>query len=69
MGVAWPGAEPHEILVKAWRDDRLAYEDRLRGVTAGPIYFDADYRQITRIEFASAAYWQIVFDDLEFRTD
>ena len=69
VGVAWPGAEPHEILVKAWRDDRLAYEDRLRGVTAGPIYFDADYRQITRIEFASAAYWQIVFDDLEFRTD
>lgn len=69
IGVAWPDAEKHEILIKAWRNDRLAYEDRITGLTTGPIYFDADYRHVTRVEFASGAYWQIVIDDLVFRTD
>jgi hypothetical protein len=69
LSVARPDAEQHEILIRAWRHDREAYEDRITGTTAGPIYFDADYRNVTRAEFASEAYWQIVIDDLEFRTD
>ncbi len=69
VGVAWPKAEAHDIEIKAWQGDRLVHADRLRGQTAGPVYFDADYRDVTRVEVSSAAYWQVVIDDLEFRTD
>ena len=68
IGVAWPKAEGYDIEIKAWRDDRLVHADRLRGQTAGPVYFDADYRDVTRVEVSSTAYWQVVIDDLEFRT-
>lgn len=67
VGVAWPAAEGHDIVVRAWRRDRLVHEDRLRGRVAGPSYFDADYRDITRVEFSSEAYWQILIDDLVIR--
>jgi hypothetical protein len=68
IGVAWPDAEKHEIVVKGLRNDELVYEDKFRGSTAGAVYFDADYRNVTRIEFSSAANWQLVIDDAEFRT-
>jgi hypothetical protein len=57
------------VVVKAWRSDRLVYEDHMRVSTAGPTCFDADYRSVTRVEFSSEARWQIVIDDLEFRKD
>jgi hypothetical protein len=69
VGMAWSGGERHDVLVRAWRNENEVYHDRFRATTAGPIYFDADYRSITRIEFASAGYWQILVDDLTIRTD
>jgi len=65
----WPEGGHHDIIVKAWRNDTEAYHDRFRATTAGPIYFDADYRSVTRIEFSSAGYWQIALDDLACRID
>lgn len=69
LGVAWPRAEPHGIEIRAWRDTRLVYADVVTARTAGPIHFDADYRDVTRVDVRSRAYWQVVIDDLEFRTD
>ena len=68
IGVAWPNAEKHEIVVQGLRKDELVYEDKFKGSTAGAVYFAADYRGVTRIVFASEANWQLVIDDAEFRT-
>lgn len=67
VGALWPEGERGDVMVRAWRADRLVYEDRFRVRIAGPVYFDADYRDVTRIEFASATYWQLGIDDLQFR--
>jgi hypothetical protein len=69
VGMAWPEGEPHDIVVKAWRNETEVYHDRFRATTAGPTYFAADYRSITRVEFASEGYWQIALDDLICRTE
>jgi len=67
VGVVWPDAEKYEVVIRAWRGMELVHEDRLLGFTFGSVYFNADYRSITRFEIASAAYWQVVVDDLEYR--
>lgn len=69
LGVAWPRAEEHDVVFKGYRDDQLIYEDRIRAYTVGAIYFDADYRNINRLEIGSDANWQIVLDDAMFRID
>jgi hypothetical protein len=69
VGVAWGGGDEHDVLVRAWRNESEVYHDRFRATSFGPIYFDADYRSITRLEFASEGYWQIMMDDLAVRTD
>jgi hypothetical protein len=69
VGVAWKGGEEHDVVVKAWRNESEVYHDRFRARTAGPIYFDADYRSITRVEIASEGYWQILVDDVALRTE
>lgn len=68
VGVAWPAAEQHDIVIRAWRQQQLIHEDRIRARVAGPVHFAADYRNVTRIEFSSDAYWQFVIDDLVIRT-
>ena len=64
LGVAWPRAEQGDIYIKAWRGGDLAYEDSLRASRLGPIYFAAQYRGVTRIEFRTEKYWQVVLDDV-----
>ncbi len=64
---AWPGGEAHDVVVQAWREDDLVHVDRFAVSTTGPVYFDADYRSITRLELSSDAHWQFVVDDAEFR--
>ncbi len=69
VGVAWPKGEDFDVVVKAWRQDVLVHEDRFRASTAGPIYFDADYLDVSRIEFSSDGYWQVVVDDVTVGSD
>jgi hypothetical protein len=64
FGVAWKEAEGETLTIKGWRNDQLIYEDSLQLSTLGPVYFDADYRAVTRLEFATLHYWQFVCDDL-----
>lgn len=67
VGVVWPEAEKSDIIVRAWRADRLVHEDRFRASIAGAVFFSADYHDVTRVEFASETFWQIAVDDLQFR--
>jgi hypothetical protein len=67
FGVAWQQAEGETLVIKGWRGDVLAYEDHVPLSSLGPVWFDADYRSIDRIEFETTHYWQFVCDDLEFR--
>ncbi len=69
VGMAWSGGEPHDVVVKAWRNEAEVYRDRFKASTAGPVWFDADYRSVTRVEFSSEGYWQVVVDDLACRTE
>ena len=67
VGAAWPETEKADVVVRGWRQDRQVYEDRFRVSISGPLYFNADYREVTRVEFASESYRQIVIDDLACR--
>lgn len=66
FGVAWPEAEGETVVIKAWRQDELVYEEEFRVSALGPFWFDADFRQVTRIEFSTVHNWQFVMDDALF---
>ena len=67
FGVAWPQAEGETLDVRAWRDEQLVGEEVLSLSAMGPFWFEADYRRITRIEFATRHFWQFVMDEPVFR--
>lgn len=66
FSVAWHNAEGETLIVRAWRDDELLAEDRFALSHLTPQYFQADYQDISRLEFSTLHYWQFVVDDLEF---
>jgi hypothetical protein len=66
IGVAWPRGEEEFVTIRAWRGSRVEYTDILHLTDNGPIYFDADYRQITKLEFSSGNYERIVLDDFQY---
>ena len=67
LAVAWPEAEKHDLHLRAWRGDQLVHDERVRGSTTGPVQVEAHFRSITRVELTSAAYWQLLVDDVQFR--
>jgi len=66
FGASTLGAEGETLSIKAWRGEELAYEQAITLSALGPIYFAADFRAITRIDFETAHYWQFACDDLTF---
>ncbi|QJR18822.1 hypothetical protein [Pelagibacterium halotolerans] len=68
FGVAWSGAEGETLRIRAWRGDTLVHDDAFALSAYGPVYFAADYKSVTRLEFSTAHYWQAVADDLKFVT-
>ena len=69
VSVAWPKAERFDVRVRTWRGKEVYREYRFRASRFGPVDFQPDYQDITRIEFSSAGYWQVVLDDVEIRMD
>lgn len=67
FGVAWSDAEGETLTVKAWRGTELVYQEALMLSAMGPVWFDADFRSVTRVEFATQHYWQFVMDKPVFR--
>ena len=68
FGVAWSSAEGETLRIRAWRGEALVHDDEFALSAYGPVYFAADYKSITRLEFSTAHYWQAVADDLRFVT-
>ena len=68
FGAGWNDAEGETLLLKAWRGEEAAYEDRVVLSATGPVYFAADYRRITRVEIRTEHYWQAAIDDFTYRT-
>lgn len=64
FGVAWMTAEGETLHIRAWRDDQLIGSESYTLSALGSFWFDADYRNITRLELSTEHYWQFVTDDL-----
>ncbi len=64
VAVAWTHAERGFIEIKGWRGEEMVYRDRIRASVSGPIKFQADYLGVTRVEFSTEHYWQVVLDNL-----
>ena len=69
FGVAWPKAEGETLLVEAWRDGQSIAREEMTLFYLGPIWFDADFRQIDRLTLATAHYWQFIAEDMLFRVE
>lgn len=70
FGVAWRNSAEGETLeVKAWRGEELIGEEEFELSALGPFYFDADYRNITKLELKTRHYWQFVTDDILLGVD
>jgi hypothetical protein len=67
IGLGSLAAQGEQLRMLAWRGDELAYQEAISLSALGPVYFQADFIGVTRIEFRTAHYWQAIFDDLEFR--
>ena len=66
IGAAWHQAETSDILIRAWRGDSIVFEDKIRAKTSGAIYFDANYRNISKLTFSNETYWQLIIDDFRY---
>jgi hypothetical protein len=67
FGVAWPGGEGENLISKAWYEDTLISTDIIPLSVHGPIWFQANYSNITKLELSTEHYWQFVADDMTFR--
>lgn len=67
VGVAWPRGEEDEVIFKAWRGQELVYEDRLLLTDNGPVFFDANYEDITKLEFSHGNYERVVLDNFYYK--
>lgn len=67
INVAWPRGELAPVHIKAWRAEELVHHDTLLLSTTGSVYFAADYRGITKLEFTHPNSERIVIDDFTFR--
>lgn len=66
FGLAFLSSEGEVMDVKAWRGGQLIGAEEIELSSLGPLWFDADWRGITRLELSTRHYWQLVMDDLSF---
>lgn len=66
FGVAWQAAHGETLRLRGYRRGKLVYEDTITLSHLGPVWFQADYRDIDRLDLATDRYWQFVTDDLSF---
>jgi hypothetical protein len=67
FAVAWARSNGETLHLRAWRGDELVNSDTIMLSNLGSVWFDADYRGITRLDIHTEHYWQFVSDDLTFR--
>lgn len=66
FSVSYGVAEGEGLEIKAYNGDELKYQDVVELSSYAPVYFKADYKGITKIEFKTNHYWQAIADNLEF---
>ncbi len=66
FGVGWPWAQGEELIIEAWRDDRRIARDVVVLSSFAPIWFDADYRDITELRLNTRHHWQFIMDAPRF---
>lgn len=66
FGVAWKAAHGETLRLRGYRRGKLVYEDAITLSYLGPVWFQADYQDIDRLDLATDHYWQFVTDDLSF---
>ena len=66
FGAAWKRSHGETLRLRGWRRGELIYEDTITLSYLGPIWFQADYRSIDRLDLATEHFWQFVADDLSF---
>ncbi|MDU8942763.1 hypothetical protein [Ovoidimarina sediminis] len=64
VGVAWAGALDAPVRFRAYRDGELVGEDAFIASNYRPVWFDAGWTGIDRLEISHDHYWQIVLDDI-----
>lgn len=66
FGVAWMNnAEGETLHIRAWDNDVVIGEESYTLSALGPFWFDADYRNITKLELYTEHYWQFVVDHIK----
>jgi hypothetical protein len=67
FGVAWPQAHGETLIARAWSGGKQVAEDRVLLSALGPVWFDAEYRRVDRVELSTEHYWHFVTDDVVVR--
>lgn len=64
VSVAWPSATEHPVRFKAFRGETLVAEEAFHASNLRPLWFDARWSAIDRLEILHDTYWQVVLDDI-----
>ncbi len=67
FGTAWAESEGEMLDIEAWRGSHRVAQDSVKLSHLGPAWFQADYRDITRVELRTRHYWQFITEDMAFR--
>jgi len=66
VGAGLPQAESETLHAEAFRGSRLVASDDLVLSALGPVWLDADYRDVDRVVLSTRHYWQFAIDDLVY---
>ena len=66
IGVAWPKARKGFVHVEGYRNTKLVYNDTLKLSNRIPVYFYANYSDITSLKIYSDIYWQVILENSQF---
>lgn len=67
FGISTLRAEGETLVITGWRNEKEVYHESMALSALGPIYLAADFRDVTRIDFKTAHFWQFTSDNLSFR--
>lgn len=64
VAVAWNGALDAPVRFAAYRDGERVGEESFHASNIRPVWFDANWTGIDRLEISHNSYWQFVLDDI-----
>lgn len=64
VGAAWLNSEGEELIVEAFREERLVQRDVVPLSALGPVSYEPNLSQVSRVRFSTAHHWQFVLGNL-----